>query len=90
MDESWIGTQVKLIPRLRREWPSAWYLGLGISFSFVSGEVRRAPRWMQRLGLEWLHRLSQEPRRLFRRYLLEGIPFSAELFAHAARRRLVT
>jgi N-acetylglucosaminyldiphosphoundecaprenol N-acetyl-beta-D-mannosaminyltransferase len=80
--------QVKLIPRLRRSAPSAWFLGLGISFSFVTGDVRRAPRWMQRSGLEWIHRLVQEPRRLARRYLVEGIPFSAALFAHALRRRL--
>jgi N-acetylglucosaminyldiphosphoundecaprenol N-acetyl-beta-D-mannosaminyltransferase len=79
--------QVALIPRLRRVVPSAWFLGLGISFSFVSGEVRRASGWMQRTGLEWVHRLMQEPRRLFRRYLIDGLPFAARLFAHAARRR---
>ena len=45
---------------------------------------------MQRTGLEWVHRLLQEPNRLFRRYVLEGLPFSAELFAHATRRRVMT
>jgi N-acetylglucosaminyldiphosphoundecaprenol N-acetyl-beta-D-mannosaminyltransferase len=80
--------QVSLIPRLRERRPSAWYLGLGISFSFVSGDVARAPRWMQRAGLEWVHRLIQEPGRLFRRYLIEGFPFAAQLFANAARRRI--
>lgn len=80
--------QVALIPRLRRRLPGTWFLGLGISFSFVCGEVRRAPAWMQRTGLEWTHRLAQEPRRLFRRYVLEGIPFSAELFGHAIKRRV--
>jgi N-acetylglucosaminyldiphosphoundecaprenol N-acetyl-beta-D-mannosaminyltransferase len=79
--------QVALIPPLRRVLPSAWFLGLGISFSFVCGEVRRAPRWMQRVGLEWVHRLLQEPRRLFRRYLVHGLPFAARLFAHAAIQR---
>ena len=49
----------------------------GISLSFVSGDVQRAPVWAQRLGLEWVHRLVQEPRRLARRYLVEGIPFFA-------------
>ena len=39
-------------------------LGVGISFSFVAGDVARAPRWMQRIGLEWFHRLCQEPKRL--------------------------
>jgi len=79
--------QIALIPRLRRAVPSAWFLGLGVSFSFVCGEVPRAPRWMQRVGLEWVHRLRQEPRRLFRRYLVDGLPFAARLFAHAAAQR---
>ena len=50
-------------------------IGIGISFSFVSGAVRRAPTWMQRIGLEWAHRLIQEPRRLGRRYLIEDTFF---------------
>jgi N-acetylglucosaminyldiphosphoundecaprenol N-acetyl-beta-D-mannosaminyltransferase len=70
-----------LIGQLRGYLPKAWWLGIGISFSFLSGQVRRAPRWMQRVGLEWLHRLCQEPRRLGRRYLLEGIPFGTSLLA---------
>jgi N-acetylglucosaminyldiphosphoundecaprenol N-acetyl-beta-D-mannosaminyltransferase len=45
-------------------------VGVGAAFDFLSGRVRQAPRWMQRSGLEWLFRLSQEPRRLWRRYLL--------------------
>ena len=68
--------------------PHAWCLGLGISFSFVAGEVRRAPLWMQRMGLEWLHRLSQEPRRLVRRYVREDPPFLTRMFASALRARL--
>ncbi|HEX7096133.1 MAG TPA: WecB/TagA/CpsF family glycosyltransferase [Acidimicrobiales bacterium] len=43
-------------------------LQFGASFDFVAGRVDRAPRWMQRVGLEWLHRLLQEPRRLGTRY----------------------
>ncbi len=69
-----------LIADLRRTLPRTWFLGLGISFSFVCGDVQRAPRWMQKLGLEWAHRLLQEPRRLARRYLLEGGPFALRLF----------
>lgn len=63
--------------------PAAWWIGVGISFSFVAGGVRRAPRWMQRLGIEWLHRLAQEPRRLFVRYIVHGLPFAVVLFAKA-------
>jgi N-acetylglucosaminyldiphosphoundecaprenol N-acetyl-beta-D-mannosaminyltransferase len=79
---------VKLVSRLRERMPHAWFVGLGISFSFVCGEVRRAPDWMRSSGLEWIHRLGQEPRRLARRYLIDGLPFTLELFAHALRRRL--
>ena len=46
-------------------------IGLGQSLAFYAGHVRRAPRWMSRLGLEWAYRLSQEPGRLWRRYLVE-------------------
>ncbi|MFN9275446.1 MAG: WecB/TagA/CpsF family glycosyltransferase [Planctomycetota bacterium] len=73
-----------VIRDLRAALPAAWWLGVGISFSFVAGDVQRAPRWLQRLGLEWLHRLVQEPRRLARRYLVDGLPFAVALFARAA------
>jgi N-acetylglucosaminyldiphosphoundecaprenol N-acetyl-beta-D-mannosaminyltransferase len=79
--------QEKIIARLREAAPQAWWMGVGISFSFLSGQVHRAPVWMQRVGLEWLHRLCQEPRKLARRYLLQDIPFAAELFMGSLRRR---
>lgn len=80
--------QEKLIARLRSDMPDAWYLGVGISFSFVTGDVARAPGWMRRIGLEWLHRLAQEPRRLARRYLVVGIPFAVRLLVGSAVARL--
>jgi N-acetylglucosaminyldiphosphoundecaprenol N-acetyl-beta-D-mannosaminyltransferase len=43
--------------------------GVGATMDFLAGHVKRAPAWMQRTGIEWLFRLKQEPRRLFRRYL---------------------
>lgn len=75
--------QERLIERLRRAHPDAWYLGLGISLSFLSGDQRRAPAWMQKAGLEWAHRLAQEPRRLARRYLLDGPPFLVRLLGRS-------
>jgi N-acetylglucosaminyldiphosphoundecaprenol N-acetyl-beta-D-mannosaminyltransferase len=63
-------------------------VGVGISLSFVAGEVRRAPRWMRRVGLEWFRRLLQDPRRLAKRYLIDDIPFVLRLFPHALGRRL--
>ena len=47
-------------------------LCVGASIEFLSGAKRRAPRWMQRLSLEWAYRLVSEPRRLGRRYLIDG------------------
>ena len=80
--------QERLIVWLRQRMPTAWFVSCGISFSFVAGEFRRAPVAVQRLGLEWLHRLIQEPRRLFRRYLVQGVPFLSALFWSALRVRL--
>jgi N-acetylglucosaminyldiphosphoundecaprenol N-acetyl-beta-D-mannosaminyltransferase len=50
-------------------------LGLGASLDFIAGTVPRAPAWMSRSGLEWLFRLSREPRRLWRRYLVRDPRF---------------
>jgi hypothetical protein len=55
---------------LRRELPCNVLLGVGAAFDFHSGCVRQAPRWMMQSGLEWFFRLTQEPRRLWRRYLI--------------------
>ena len=48
------------------------FLPCGGAIDFLAGTTRRAPDWMQQLGLEWFHRLTHEPRRLARRYLLQG------------------
>jgi exopolysaccharide biosynthesis WecB/TagA/CpsF family protein len=77
-----------LIERLRRVHPQASFIGVGISFSFVAGEVSRAPTWTHRLGLEWLYRLIQEPRRLVHRYLVQGMPFILRLLASATWHRV--
>jgi N-acetylglucosaminyldiphosphoundecaprenol N-acetyl-beta-D-mannosaminyltransferase len=80
--------QEHVIRALRAELPACWMIGVGQSFSFVAGTVRRAPVWMQRVGLEWTWRLGQEPGRLARRYLLEDLPFAGELFGRALLKRL--
>lgn len=79
--------QELLIRDLKADLPQAWWLGLGISLSFICGEVSRAPKWMQKLGLEWFHRLVQEPRRLARRYLIDGVPFAMVLLSSALANR---
>ena len=81
--------QELLINRLRAAWPSAWYLGCGAAISFAAGTVDRAPTWMQQGGLEWLHRLAKEPKRMSKRYLLQDIPFALSLLARSARRRIL-
>jgi N-acetylglucosaminyldiphosphoundecaprenol N-acetyl-beta-D-mannosaminyltransferase len=80
--------QERLIRTLREELPETWFVGVGISLSFLAGAQPRAPQAIQRLGLEWLYRLLQEPSRLFRRYVVQGLPFAARLFAWALRARL--
>ena len=75
--------QEHLIAKLRPGLPAAWWLGVGVSFSFLTGDVQRAPPLMQKLGIEWLHRLMQEPRRLFKRYIVHGLPFAASLLGHS-------
>jgi N-acetylglucosaminyldiphosphoundecaprenol N-acetyl-beta-D-mannosaminyltransferase len=77
-----------LIRRLRGWLPDAAFLGVGISLSYVTGDVSPAPNWICNIGLEWAYRLSQEPTRLVRRYLLDGLPFALRLMASAARHRL--
>lgn len=53
--------------------------GVGATIDFLAGEVKRAPRWMQRSGTEWVFRLAQEPRRLFRRYFTDLWVFGASI-----------
>jgi N-acetylglucosaminyldiphosphoundecaprenol N-acetyl-beta-D-mannosaminyltransferase len=73
-----------LIDRL----PETCFFNVGVTFSFLAGDIRRAPLWMQRTGLEWLHRLLQEPRRLARRYLVDGPAIAARLILWSVRTRL--
>jgi N-acetylglucosaminyldiphosphoundecaprenol N-acetyl-beta-D-mannosaminyltransferase len=54
-------------------------IGVGAAFDYHAGVLRRAPRWMRNAGLEWLHRLASEPRRLWRRYFVTNTLFLAYL-----------
>src|SRR5690606_20347440 len=91
-DLVWVGLgspkQEYLIHALRPRFPNTWMIGVGGSFSFLCGEVRRAPEWVQRCGLEWLHRLTQDPTRLANRYLRNNLPFMGQVMADSMRRRL--
>lgn len=58
-------------------------IGVGAAFDFHAGLKRQAPRWMQRSGLEWSFRLLTEPRRLWRRYLVNNPAFVWRVFLHS-------
>jgi len=50
-------------------------IGIGVTFEFIAGIVKRAPKWMQNIGLEWFWRLCMEPGRLWKRYLIDDTQF---------------
>jgi N-acetylglucosaminyldiphosphoundecaprenol N-acetyl-beta-D-mannosaminyltransferase len=61
-------------------------MGVGGTFDVAAGKVKRAPRWMQRSGLEWFYRFLQEPRRMFRRYFIDDMAFVGMLAKEWLRR----
>lgn len=72
-DIVWVGLgmpkQELWMHRVSGELPGMALIGVGAAFDFIAGTVEEAPAWMMRSGLEWLYRLSREPRRLWRRYI---------------------
>ncbi len=80
--------QERLIAQIAPLAPSSWFVACGAAISFAAGTARRAPRWMQRAGLEWLFRLAREPRRLARRYLVDDLPFAGQLLTSYVAHRL--
>lgn len=57
-------------------------LGLGASFDFEAGNIKRAPRWMQKCGFEWLFRITQDPKRLFKRYIIDDMKIIKLIFKY--------
>jgi N-acetylglucosaminyldiphosphoundecaprenol N-acetyl-beta-D-mannosaminyltransferase len=76
----------KFLARNRERLTVSYTMGVGGSLDVMAGVRRRAPKWLQRLGLEWFYRLAQEPRRLARRYVVGNTRF-AWLVVRAAVRR---
>lgn len=78
-DVLWVGLgelrQVRWMHENKNKLNVPVVVGVGAAFDMVSGRRRQAPRWMREHGLEWLFRLFQEPRRLWRRYLIYGAEF---------------
>ena len=79
--------QERLMRLLSNRFQASWFIGTGASLGFVAGESKRAPVWAQKVGLEWMHRLGQEPGRLAKRYLVHDMPFAARMLATASARR---
>lgn len=71
--ETWLALNAHILP-------PAVYLGVGAAFAFHSGAVKRAPRWMQKMGMEWIYRICKEPRRLFMRYIKWNFLFFVIVF----------
>jgi N-acetylglucosaminyldiphosphoundecaprenol N-acetyl-beta-D-mannosaminyltransferase len=73
--------------RVRGRLPGTTLLGVGAAFDLLSGTVPQAPDWLQDRGLEWAYRLWREPRRLWRRYLLNNPSFALLATAEVVRLR---
>ncbi len=71
----------KFIHKYRDMFGTPFCMGVGGSFDVLSGKTKRAPIWMQKTGLEWFFRLSQEPRRLFTRYAATNLSFMSLLLS---------
>lgn len=78
-DIFWVGLstpkQEKFMSAYLHRLDTTLMFGVGAAFDFHAGKVRQAPRWVQRSGFEWFYRLLQEPRRLWRRYLVNNPRF---------------
>jgi len=72
--------QEKFMAQYASRLETTLFFGVGAAFDFHTGRVRQAPRWMQRSGLEWLFRLTCEPRRLWKRYLKNNPLFVVRVF----------
>ena len=69
-----------LIEYLQDDGNTAVFMGVGGSFDVISGNIKRAPMWMQKMNLEWLYRVIQEPNRLFKRYFIGNWKFIKAVF----------
>ncbi|MCK9276029.1 MAG: WecB/TagA/CpsF family glycosyltransferase [Syntrophales bacterium] len=74
------------IHRYKKEYGAPVSIGIGVSFEFTAGMVKRAPVWMQHAGLEWSWRILMEPKRMWRRYLLEDTGFFLLIYKQKTKR----
>lgn len=60
-------------------------LAIGATIDFLAGNVKRAPKWMQKSGLEWFYRLGKEPKRMFKRYLIDDLKIIKIVFKYKGK-----
>lgn len=75
-----------LVEYLQNDGNDAVFMGVGGSFDVISGNIPRAPEWMQKANLEWLFRMVQEPKRLFKRYLVGNTEFIFSVLKEKAKK----
>jgi N-acetylglucosaminyldiphosphoundecaprenol N-acetyl-beta-D-mannosaminyltransferase len=75
-----------LIEYLQNDGNKSVFMGVGGSFDVISGNIPRAPLWMQKTNLEWLFRVMQEPRRLFKRYFVGNVTFINAIIKEKVRK----
>jgi N-acetylglucosaminyldiphosphoundecaprenol N-acetyl-beta-D-mannosaminyltransferase len=82
-DIMWVGLstpkQEKFMACYSNQFAVPLMVGVGAAFDLHTGQMRDAPRWMKRSGLQWFHRLCQEPRRLGKRYLVNNPKFMFQI-----------
>lgn len=76
-----------LVEYLQDDGNNGVFMGVGGSFDVISGNISRAPRWMQKMNLEWLFRVMQEPRRLFKRYFVGNWMFIRDIIKEKRNQR---
>ena len=77
-DFIWVGLgapKQEIWMRLHENKVNGLMIGVGAGFDYFADKIKRAPKWMQKSSLEWLYRLMQEPRRLFKRYFITNLKF---------------
>lgn len=79
-------TKEYLIDFLQKCGNDCVFMGVGGSFDVISGAIRRAPKWVQNIGMEWFYRFLQEPKRLFKRYFIGNLAFVILVIAEKWRR----
>jgi N-acetylglucosaminyldiphosphoundecaprenol N-acetyl-beta-D-mannosaminyltransferase len=88
-DIIWVGLstprQERFMSKYLHRLESTLMIGVGAAFDIHTGRIKDAPSWMKKSGLQWLHRLYQEPSRLWKRYLINNCGFAAKLVVQLSR-----